>query len=289
MGVVRVLLPTYNHLISKEKIMGKDSDSLGDRMKEYEGAETFGKFMKGLHIVIRLDGRSFSAYTKKFDRPFDEAMSTSMVETTKFLVKETNAVLGYTQSDEITLILFTDDPKSEMFFAGKKFKIISNLAALATIKFYTELKSRKGDATPEKLPSFDCRAFQVPSKMEAWNALLWRVQDATRNSIQMLARANFSHKQLDHKSQNKLIEMLFEQKGIKWVDLPAKYKEGSFIRSEKVLKPVSELAGKSNCLYQPGDMVERSVVKEISLGNKFTAISNREAFLFDKAAPIFNG
>jgi len=269
--------------------MSKDSDSLGDRMKEYEGAETFGKFMKGLPIVIRLDGRSFSAYTKKFDRPFDEAMSTSMVETTKFLVKETNAVLGYTQSDEITLILFTDDPKSELFFAGKKFKIISNLAALATIKFYTELKSRKGDATPEKLPSFDCRAFQVPNKLEAWNALLWRVQDATRNSIQMLARAHFSHKALDQKNQNRLIEMLFEEKGIKWVDLPAKYKEGSFIRSEKIMKPITFTEMGSKSLYKPGDMVERSVIQEISLGNKFTAISNREAFLFDKAAPIFNG
>ncbi len=282
-----MLLPTYNHLISKENDMSRDSDSLGDRMKDYESAETFGKFMKGLPIVIRLDGRSFSAYTKKFKRPFDDEMSQAMVETTKFLVTETNAVMGYTQSDEITLILFTDDPKSELFFAGKKFKIISNLAALATIKFYTALSALKGADTPAKLPSFDCRAFQVPTKLEAWNALLWRVQDATRNSVQMLARAHFSHKELDKKNQNQLIEMLFEKKGIKWVDLPSKYKEGSFVRSEKILKPITltEMGAKS--LYQPGDMVERSVVREVSMEKRFTSISNREVFIFDRATPVY--
>ena len=266
-----------------------DKDSLGDRIKDYELAETGGKFMKGIPIVIRLDGRSFSRYTKGFNRPFDEDMSYTMIEVTKFLVNETSAVVGYTQSDEITLILHSEDPKSELFFTGKKFKIISVLASLASVKFYTTLLSRKGDMTPDKLPSFDCRAFQVPSKMEAWNALLWRVQDATRNSVQMLGQAHFSHKELQNKNQNRIIEMLFEQKGIKWVDLPAKYKEGSFIRSEKVMKPitVSELGGKTNGLYQPGDMVERSVVREIELGNRFNSISNRVAFLFDRAAPEF--
>ncbi len=274
----------------KGKNMSTDKDSLGDRIKEYEGAETQGKFMKGLPIVIRLDGRSFSKYTKKFNRPFDEDMSYSMVETTKFLVNETNAVMGYTQSDEITLILFTDDPKSELFFAGKKFKIISNLASLAAVKFYSTMVARKGSNAPEKLPSFDCRAFQVPSKMEAWNALLWRVQDATRNSIQMLGQAHFSHKQLQGLNQNKIIEMLFEEKGIKWVDLPHKYKEGSFVRVEKVLKPIASIVPEGVVLkgmYQPNGVVERSVITEISLEKRFNAISNREAFIFDKAVPTF--
>lgn len=264
-------------------------DCLGDRMKEYEFAETGGKFMKGIPLIVRLDGRSFSKYTKKFNRPFDDDMSYAMIETTKMLVTETNAVLGYTQSDEITLIIYTDDTKSEMLFDGKKFKIISNLASLASVHFYNFLSHRKGYSTPAKLPSFDCRAFQVPSKIEAWNALTWRVQDAMRNSIQSLGQSEFSAKQLHGKSHHAVVGMLFDQKGIVWGDLPAKYKEGSFIRTATVLKPVNfdEIPPNKVGNFKPGDMVERTVVQELELGNYFRNIQNREEFIFNKADPIF--
>lgn len=119
---------------------------------------------------------------------------------------------------------------------------------------------------------------------------MWRVQDATRNSIQMLGQAHFSHKQLQGLNQNKIIEMLFEEKGIKWVDLPHKYKEGSFVRVEKVLKPIASIVPEGVVLkgmYQPNGVVERSVITEISLEKRFNAISNREAFIFDKAVPTF--
>lgn len=265
-------------------------DCLGDRMKEYEIAETGGKFMKGIPLLIRLDGRSFSRYTKKFNRPFDDDMSHAMIETTKMLVSETNALLGYTQSDEITLILYTDDHKSEMLFDGKKFKIISNLASLASVHFYKFLSQRKGDSMPVKLPSFDCRAFQVPTKMEAWNAMTWRVQDAMRNSVQSLAHSVFSDSQLHGKSQHEAIIMLYNQKKIVWGDLPAKYKEGSFIRTAKVLKPVNfdEIPANQVGNLKPGDMVERTVVQELELGGYFTTIQNREEFIFNKAPPLFH-
>jgi len=266
-------------------IMSKDN--LGDRIKKYESTETCAKFMHGLPIIIRLDGRTFSAYTKNFNRPFDDDMSNAMMETTQFLVKETNAVMGYTQSDEITLILNTDDEKSELIFGGKKFKIISNLSSLASVKFYTTIKDIKGDALPQKLPSFDCRAFHVPSKIEAWNVLLWRVQDATRNSVNMLARAYFSQQQLYGKSNNQLIEMLFEQKGIKWVDLESRYKQGIFVRSKKILKPITQELIDTNSEYQVGDMVQRSVIQQLIFEKKFSAMTNREEFLFGKAEPQF--
>ena len=82
-------------------------DNLGDRIKQYERIETRGKLIPMLPTVVRLDGRSFSKFTKSFE-PFDEDMLQAMVATTKFLVEESNAVIGYTQSDEITLILYTD-------------------------------------------------------------------------------------------------------------------------------------------------------------------------------------
>jgi len=95
-------------------------DDFGDRIKLFEGVETDQRFIPLLPIVIRLDGRSFSSYTSKMTRPFDERMVRAMVETTKALVKETNAVVGYTQSDEITLILYSDNFDSQIWFDGKK-------------------------------------------------------------------------------------------------------------------------------------------------------------------------
>lgn len=265
-------------------------DNLGDRIKDYEAAETQRKFMKGLPIVVRLDGRSFSKYTKNFNRPFDEDMSEAMFETTKFLVEQTNALIGYTQSDEITLILHAEDPKSEILFGGKVFKIVSNLASLASVRFYDKIREFKGENAPRKLPSFDCRAFQVPTKIEAWNALLWRVQDAVRNSVQQLGQANFSHKELQRKNVRQIKEML-ESNGIVWGNLPSKYKEGRFVRSEKIMRPVDMKeytiqAPKTNGLYQP-EMVERSVMSEVIMDKKFNIISNRVEFIFDKAAPQF--
>lgn len=267
-------------------IMSKDR--LGDRIRQYENNETCAKFMNGLPIIIRLDGRTFSTYTKNFNKPFDDDMSNAMMETTEFLVQETNAVMGYTHSDEITLILNTDDEKSELIFGGKKFKIISNLASLASVKFYTAIKDLKGDTLPEKLPSFDCRAFHVPSKMEAWNALLWRVQDAKRNSVNILARTHFSHQEVYGLNVYQLIEMLIEQKGINWFDLESRYKQGIFMRFEKILKPVTadSIDEKSN--YKVGDLVERSVIQPLIFEKKFRTMTNKEEFLFGKAVPEFS-
>lgn len=72
-------------------------DDFGDRMKLYESAESSRKLDPKFPIVARIDGRSFSKFTKKMQRPYDQRMSDAMVDTTAFLVQETHALLGYTQ------------------------------------------------------------------------------------------------------------------------------------------------------------------------------------------------
>ena len=73
---------------------------------------------------------------------------------------------------------------------------------------------------------FDSRVFTIP-KEEVNNCVLWRQQDATRNSIQSVAQANFSHKQLQNKNCLELQEMLLQEKGINWNDIPTHLKRGS--------------------------------------------------------------
>jgi len=58
-----------------------------------------------------------------------------MVETTNYLVEETHARIGYTQSDEISLVWQQDRYDAEVFFNGKIHKLASVLASLASVKF----------------------------------------------------------------------------------------------------------------------------------------------------------
>ena len=73
---------------------------------------------------------------------------------------------------------------------------------------------------------FDARCFNIP-KEEVTNLVYWRQLDATRNSIQMVGQANFSHKELQGKSCEKIKEMLITEKGISWEGFHPMYKHGS--------------------------------------------------------------
>lgn len=223
--------------------MGKyESDSLGNRMKEYEAVTTGLRLVPKETIIIRLDGKAFHTFTRGMDRPFDDILSSSMIEAMLNLCKEIpTCVFGYTQSDEITLVLkLPDRVKSQSYMNGKLHKQISLSASKLTNKFMeayiTEVESRYnyGILKGEKLDiykskyfkaEFDSRVFNIP-EWDAINNIIWRQQDATRNSIESLGQANFSHKQLYKKNCNDIMDMLVTQKGINWNNMPTKYKRG---------------------------------------------------------------
>ena len=112
-------------------------DELGFRMKEYYENRAKTKLLRREPVAIRIDGRAFHTFTKGFKKPFDEILIESMQETMLYLCKNIQGcVLGYTQSDEITLIL-TDYKKltSEAFFDYDVQKVCSITASMATMKF----------------------------------------------------------------------------------------------------------------------------------------------------------
>ena len=115
-------------------------DNLEDRMKMYEDIESKRILIPKLPICIRIDGRGFSKYTKGMNRPFDKNFTDSMIETMKFLIEETDAIIGYTQSDEISLIL---SDIREPFFKGRISKLNSVIASMATAKFNELILSTK--------------------------------------------------------------------------------------------------------------------------------------------------
>lgn len=262
-------------------------DTLGDRMKGYEMAEAGRMLIPQLPIMLRLDGKAFHTFTKGLQRPYDTRLSNLMADTTNYLVGQTNALIGYTQSDEISLVLYTEKPESQVYFDGRIQKLTSVVTSMATMYFNKHLAS----AIPEKADKvalFDCRVWNVPTLEEAANCILWRELDATKNSISMAAQSVFSHKELQGKHSGEMQEMLF-QNGINWNDYPSFFKRGTYIR--RVTKRVKFSAAESDKLptkhearRNPNLMVERSMVEK-TIFPPLIKVGNRCDVLFKGMAP----
>lgn len=257
----------------------KDTDDFGNRMKAYEAVETARRLDPMLPIYARIDGRSFSRFTRGMERPFDPRMTVAMVETTKYLVQETHARIGYTQSDEISLAWLADTPESDVFFSGKVQKMVSVLASMAAAVFARVCP----DGFQHRVPHFDARVFQLPSKEEAANVFLWRAMDARKNAIAMVAQANFSHKQLFQKDQKAMLAMLAE-KGVDFDALPVEFRRGSFVRRVVVERYLldSELLRIPE-QHRPTGPVPRSEMQVIDMP-PFNKVANRVAVIFDGAS-----
>lgn len=243
--------------------MANKRDSLGDRMKgNYEDrAKTY--LVRRMPVIIRLDGKAFHTFTRGFDKPFDDVMMQTMQQTTLKLCQEIQGcVFGYTQSDEITLILVDyNDINTDAWFDYSTQKMCSVAASMCTLyfnKYFTNIAFKKidkfenfGEPTENKCKliktyekaigkgaMFDARVFNIPVE-EVTNCVLWRQQDATRNSISSLAQSKFSHKELQGKNSSQMQDMLMEKFGINWNNLTIPQKRGTAVY-KKTIDDVTE-------------------------------------------------
>ena len=265
------------------------TDALGDRMKAYERQETEQRFSPLLPIYARLDGRGFSRFTKGFERPYDARFRQLMRQTTEWMVDQTNARVGYTQSDEISLCFLSDSYESPVFFEGKKQKMLSILSAMATQRFNRLLWTSEDPflrAAAERDPVFDARANAFPNKEECAQAFLWREKDATKNALSMAARTLYSHKELMGKNSAQLNELLY-QKGVNFNDYPPEFKRGVYVQRRRVLLPLSqEQLAKIPPNQRPTDgMVERSQMVSLDLP-QLSRLANPVDVLFEGVEPI---
>jgi tRNA(His) 5'-end guanylyltransferase len=256
-------------------------------MKEYELAEAGQRLMPTLPICARIDGKRFSRFTEGLERPFDLRLSRLMIDTTRYLVEETAACVGYTQSDEMSLVWHEPDPRTKSFLDRRVQKLTSILASMATGYFNAHLAA----AIPEKAGSvalFDCRVWAVPNRDEAANVFLWRELDATKNSVSMAARAYYPHAEIVDRDNAEMHELLFK-KGVNWNDYPPFFKRGTFLRRQAVERAftVTELeslpplhAARTN----PALTVTRTTISELEMP-AFGKVINRVGVLFDAEAP----
>lgn len=204
---------------------------LSSRMKEYEN--TFKtKLMIRTPIIIRLDGKAFHSYTSTLKDKFDSELMSLMIFTMKYLVDNLqNAKLGYTQSDEISILLVdTETYDTQQTLGGIKSKLESISASMCTA-FFNSMKVEQEilKSVKQTFALFDSRAFNLP-KDEVANYFIWRQQDATRNSINVLGQSYYSQKQLNGLSTNQIQDLLFKEKNINWNDLEDWKKRGTFYR-----------------------------------------------------------
>ena len=228
-----------------------DRSDLANRMKTYYEEIPKIKLMRRTPVITRLDGKAFHTFTRGFKKPFDDILITSMQETMKYLCENIQGcVFGYTQSDEISLVLIDyKNLNPSAWFDYEVQKMCSISASMATMYFNKifeinvnnwydknfSYKTNKLNTTYvkaiEKGAMFDSRCFNLP-KEEVTNYIYWRQLDATRNSIQMLGQSEFSHKELHKKTCNMIQDMLLTEKNINWNNLPTYKKRGSACKKD---------------------------------------------------------
>lgn len=203
-------------------------DDLDRAMRVFE-TEHDVRVAPGVFMVARIDGRSFTRLTRErhaFSAPYDVRVRDMMVATTAHLMAcGFSVVYGYTQSDEISLLMRLD----ETAFGRKQRKLVSILAGEASAKFSLLL----GD-----LAAFDCRISELPTEARVVDYFRWRHEDAHRNALHgncywMLRAQGLGDREatgrLDGQTMERRRELLLEN-GIDFDALPAWQKRGVGLR-----------------------------------------------------------
>jgi len=232
-------------------------------------------FENTLPLVARLDGKNFSKITKCLEKPFDRHLGLVMRMCTMSLMKDTGADIGYTQSDEISLIWLPDvDNKKELYHGGKQLKIVSDLASRLTWEF-KDIKNilNFNDAFVTKKHLFDCRVFSMPDNNALSYYLIDRRDDCMRNGIYLATRCYYSHQELLGKPRGIQL-ILLGNKGINFFEhYPDHFKVGAtYFRKKELTKftqsEISDFPEHHEARTNPNLEVERSVIHRQYLTSK---------------------
>lgn len=132
-------------------------DKLGDRMKHNYEEASKTRLTHRMPVVIRLDGRAWHTWTKGFRKPFDELLNKAMQSTMKYLCENIQGcVLGYVQSDEITLVLIDYQTlETSAWFDYEVQKMCSVSASMATLAFNNYFNEYYLESIAEKCSELD--------------------------------------------------------------------------------------------------------------------------------------
>ena len=197
-----------------------DKDLMGTHMKEFERA-TATVLPVHTNTVIRVDGKAFHTFTRGLSTPFDDRFMDAMDATALYLCENiSGAVLAFTQSDEISIVLADySKPSTEPWMGGKVQKVTSIAASMATAAF------NRAFADPDKMALFDARVFTLPHIADVQDYLIWRQKDTYRNAVSMVSSEFFSHNYLHGLGVNERLTLLHTG-GVHLSDYPDKCFKG---------------------------------------------------------------
>lgn len=291
-----------------------DNLTLGDRMKLYEsfftgknfpgkypnwpqrnairipggwpfGLNGYTEVPDGFYPVIRVDGHCFSTFTRQFEKPYDMRIINAMKDATIKLVDVFHALLGYTQSDEITIVL----PQDAELFGRKCQKIATLAASTAAVAFYDSLLK---SGYSGNLPAFDARTFGVPNIDEAANCIIWRERDAIKNSISNVARKFYSDKELLNKNSDDKIKMMADKGYDFWTQTLLSFARGMYIKRIVETRPytpeeLEKLPPKHQARLAPDSTLMCTRSKFVQMEYPLaTHIANLPDVLFGDAEPV---
>lgn len=256
------------------------NDSLEKKCRYYQELANY-KLMPNSYVIFHLDGRSFSNFCKRFEKPYDERFMSMMNETAKYLMEEiSNVKFAYVQSDEITLIYsdIKEEYTADMWFGNRLCKMCSIASSLATSKFmslmYIAAAAKTVSSTDDivsvckniPLIQFDCKVWNVPSVNDAMAWLLYRQIDCIRNSKQMLGHTYLSHSEMLNKSSDEIIKLVADKKNIDWNRFNDGAKFGRFIykASVEITTPDSNVINRKKVrIHEASELTNESRRKEI--------------------------
>lgn len=269
--------------------MKKTLGNLSSRMKIYEAVTTEINLVPNIPIYIRIDMRAGHSFCRVLDRPFDNDYLNAMKAATSYVIEKTNAMIGYCQSDEASFIW---SESSKIPFETRLFKLQSVFASMFTSAFFNACLGIKLEARMKKmLPSFDCRACNLPSLDECVNMLLFRERDCLKNAITLESLEHFSNKQIHKKNSDEKIKML-KGIGIDFNrDVDEDFRYGSWFRrvvfqKELDAETIAKIPEKQRNLDESGKMlVTRSEVRQIKFGIPLSKMANKLAVVLGNEQP----
>jgi tRNA(His) guanylyltransferase len=254
-------------------------DDFGDRMKSYESVYTSQKVDSNQFLCVRIDGKRFSRYTKGFEKPFDPVLTDLFRDVTQIIMEKTDAWIGYTQSDEVTLVYKLGDKATEYIFGGKTSKINSILASMFTANFNYLFQTRYPSFFANKgLALFDCRSWSVPSYDEVVNTILWRVQDCKRNSVSSLMRHTCGHKRMQNLSVSQMIDVMQMEADVDWWDLNADWSHGILLAKVYETSEINDEVWKKipDSKKPETRMMTRGFIRQIEWGDRSSLEKNEK-------------
>lgn len=268
-------------------------EKFGDSFKEKENKFSLRINSDKPYFAVRIDGRGFSKFTKRMkfkqDSFLNKELSEIMMETTKLLMENWQASIGYTQSDEITLIFRTERKQ----FDGKVQKLVSFIAAQTSVLFNKILSNKLSENKEINevrldvlnnmfplLPIFDCRIIELDDEKDVVNVLNWRLQDGVRNSILNLGYFNFNQKELHKLNCKSIQQKLSIEKNIDWNKLSNYEKYGCFfIRKQVVINEGTDREALRNKVFRD-EKLELLQLIQLSEAETKTDVDSEKLKLF---------